>query len=80
MTLQLYRRNKAVHLEAVNEEGSTLQIDGASSVGGEGLGFRSMQFLLAALGSCSSIDIIELLRKQRQVLQDIQVKVEGERE
>ena len=31
-----------------------------------------MQLLLAGIGSCSSIDIILILKKQRQQLDDIQ--------
>jgi putative redox protein len=39
-----------------------------------------MQVLLAALGGCSVIDIISILKKQRQDLQDVKVTVTGERE
>jgi putative redox protein len=35
--------------------------------------------VLSAVGSCSSIDIILLLRKQRQDLQDIRIAVTGTR-
>jgi putative redox protein len=38
-----------------------------------------MQMVLAALGSCSSIDVIHLLNKQRQPLDDIQIKVTAQR-
>ena len=39
-----------------------------------------MQLLLAAAGSCSSIDIIMILKKQKQELKDIEVEVTAERE
>jgi putative redox protein len=39
-----------------------------------------MQMLLASLGSCSAIDVIHLLRKQRQELEDIKIIVTGERD
>ena len=39
-----------------------------------------MQLLLAGIGSCSSIDIIHLLKKQRQQLDDIKITVTAERE
>jgi putative redox protein len=80
MKIELQRKNKAVHLEAVNEDGATIQIDGSPAVGGENKGFRPMQLLLAGLGGCSTIDIVSILKKQRQELEDIRVVVDGERE
>ena len=41
---------------------------------------RPMQLLLAGIGGCSAIDVISILRKQRQPLEDIKVTVNGERE
>ena len=38
-----------------------------------------MQLLLAAIGGCSTIDIIGILKKQKQDLQDLQVDVDGDR-
>ena len=40
---------------------------------------RPMQLLLSSVGACSSIDIILLLRKQRQDLKDIRIAVTGTR-
>jgi len=39
-----------------------------------------MQLMLASAGSCSSIDVISILKKQKQNLRDIIVEVNGERE
>jgi putative redox protein len=55
-------------------------MDGSPAVGGENKGFRPMQMLLAALGGCSTIDIVSILKKQRQPVDDIAITVEGERE
>jgi putative redox protein len=41
---------------------------------------RPMQMLLAAMGGCSAIDVINILKKQKQDLKDIKVTVTGERE
>ena len=38
-----------------------------------------MQMVLAALGSCSSIDVIHLLNKQRQILRDIKIDITAQR-
>lgn len=80
MRIILERMNQAVHLKASNEAGAEIHIDGAAEVGGENLGFRPMQLLLASLGSCSSIDIISILKKQKQPLEDIRIVVDGERQ
>lgn len=39
-----------------------------------------MQMLLAAMGGCSAIDIINILKKQKQDLKDLKITVTGERE
>jgi putative redox protein len=38
-----------------------------------------MEMLLAALGSCSSVDVVEILAKKRQKLVSLEVAVSGER-
>jgi len=78
--IELSRLNDAFHLEAVNELGNSVHIDASPDIGGANKGMRPMQLLLAAMGSCSSIDIISILKKQKQDLRDIKVTVTGERE
>lgn len=79
MKITIQRLNDDVHMEAVNEDGVTVHMDGTPDIGGKNLGFRPMQMLLAAAGGCSSIDIIGILKKQRQKLDDFKVEVTGER-
>lgn len=76
----LTRKNAHVHFEATDEDGLSVQIDGGPGVGGEGKGVRPMQLLLMGLGGCSSIDVVEILRKQRQSLEDIKVEIVGDRD
>lgn len=45
---------------------------------GEVQGFSASELLLASLGSCSAWDVVEILRKKRQPLAGIEVRVEGE--
>jgi putative redox protein len=68
------------HMEATNEEGGLIRMDGSRSIGGLEGGFSPMQLLLAGVGGCSAIDIIGILKKQRQDLQDLIVEVEGDRQ
>jgi putative redox protein len=80
VTIELSRLNDAFHLEAVNESGSKVHIDASPDIGGKNLGMRPMQMLLAAMGGCSAIDLINILKKQKQDLKDIKITVTGERE
>lgn len=80
MEIKLKRIDENYLMEASNETGNTVQTDGSPAIGGSNQAMRPMQLLLAAIGSCSSIDIISLLRKQRQELEDIQITVTADRE
>lgn len=79
MKVTIKRIDDDFHLESTNADGLTVHTDGSPAIGGHNLAFRPMQMVLAALGSCSSIDVIHLLRKQRQALVHLEVEVEGQR-
>jgi putative redox protein len=38
-----------------------------------------MEILLGALGACSSVDVVEILRKKRQTLDSLEIEISGER-
>lgn len=78
--IEIKRLNDAYHMEATNESGATLQMDASPDIGGQNKGMRPMQVVLTALGGCSVIDVISILKKQKQDLKDIQITVTGERE
>jgi len=78
--IELNRLNDGFHMEAVNEQGNSLQMDASPDIGGTNQGMRPMQLLLSAFGGCSSIDIINILKKQKQPLKDLKVTITGERE
>jgi putative redox protein len=60
--------------------GNQLQTDIAVESGGRGQGFRPMQALLAALIGCSEVDIVSILKKQKQEVTAFRGTVEGKRE
>lgn len=80
MKINLRRLNEAVHFECTNEEGLVVHTDGSPDIGGEGKGVRPMQLLLMSHAACSSIDVVTMLKKLRQPLEDIQVEVNGDRD
>ena len=65
MLIQLERLDDAFNLKATNEQGNSVETDAASAIGGGGKGMRPMEMLLSSLGACSSIDVIDILRKMR---------------
>ena len=80
MNIKLQRKNNAVHLEATNESGNTVQIDGAPKIGGDNQGARPMEFLIMGLGGCSSMDVISILQKQKQEITDYSVDIQADRD
>lgn len=78
--IELNRLNDAFHFSAENENGNTVHIDASPDIGGTNKGMRPMQMLLAAMGGCSAIDIITILKKQKQDLKDLKITVTGERQ
>jgi putative redox protein len=67
-------------MEAVNEDGNSLLMDGSVAIGGSNKGMRPTQLLLSAVGGCSAIDIISILKKQKQVIESFEIIVDGEKE
>jgi putative redox protein len=55
------------------------RIDTASSLDEPGMGPTPMQLLALALGACTSMDVVSILEKMRQPLEDFSVEVSGER-
>ncbi|MEM6320266.1 MAG: OsmC family protein [Bacteroidota bacterium] len=79
MKIELTRADDAYHFISSNEDGLTVESDGSPAIGGGNKAMRPMQMVLSAMASCSSIDVVMILKKQRQRLDDIKVTVEGKR-
>ncbi len=79
MEIVIDRINNAVLLEAKNEEGNSIIMDGSPDIGGINKGMRPMQVLLASLGGCSSMDVLSILNKQKQIVSDYKVVLKGDR-
>lgn len=66
-----------MHFEAT-AGGHTLQMD-APPPYGTGTGMGPMTMLLAAMGGCTGMDIVDILKKQRQEITGLSITVTGER-
>ncbi len=60
--------------------GHHMHIDIPVDQGGGGAGFRPMQTMLSALCGCSGVDMVSILKKQRQSFNSLEILVDGERE
>ena len=58
--------------------GHKIIIDAVPEVGGENRGPRPKPFMLAALGGCTAMDVISILKKMRMEVKSFNVKVEGD--
>jgi putative redox protein len=79
MKVELVRVDDAFHFEAVGASNVPNHMDASVDIGGHNLGARPMEMLLMGLGGCTAIDVILILKKQRQVIEDLKITVEGDR-
>jgi putative redox protein len=61
-----------------NETGNSILIDNKTSQNPKGV--SPMELLLMGVAGCSSIDIISILKKQKQKFENLTIEVEGIRE
>jgi putative redox protein len=80
MHIELKRLDDAFHFEAVSETGNIAMMDAGENIGGHNKGVRPMQMLIMGLGGCSAIDVVLILKKQKQVIEDFQISIDAERE
>ena len=59
--------------------GHTFTMDGSPDVGGRNLGARPMEVMLIGMGGCTAIDVVSMLKKQRQDIVGVEVSLVGER-
>lgn len=78
--VQLNRVNGDYGFEAKDAYDHVITLDTSLDGGGENFGIRPMQSLLMGLGGCAGIDVVSILKKQRQVIEGFSMKISGERE
>ena len=78
--IELSRVSGDFGFEAKDEYGHIVKMDSNPQSGGLDFGVRPMQMLLMGLGGCSAIDVISILKKQRQEVRDYKMVINGDRE
>jgi putative redox protein len=68
-----------VCLMAEADSGHAVVIDGAPDIGGRNLGVRPMEMVLMGLGGCTAMDVLSILKKQRQHITDCVIEIQANR-
>ncbi len=63
-----------------DNDSNQMKMDIPVAQGGNGNGLRPMQTILASLCGCSAVDIISILKKQKQTYTNFTITVGGQRE
>lgn len=66
-------------LEVKNESGISIKMDATEKIGGKNKGMRPMEVLASSLAGCMSIDILLILKKQRQEVTFYEVNIDANR-
>lgn len=62
-----------------SDSGHAVVMDGPVEGGGRNLGLRPMELVLLGTGGCTAYDVVDILRKSRQPVQDCVVEIEADR-
>ncbi len=65
--------------EGSADSGYRLPLGAAADVGGADDGFRPLELMALSLAGCTAMDVISILRKKQQVVDEFEVRVEAER-
>lgn len=68
-----------MEFEADPPTGVKFTMDAHPEHGGHGKGPTPVETLLAAIASCSAMDVISILEKKRQVVTEYRIEVDGDR-
>jgi putative redox protein len=80
VVIDIIRQSGDFGFEATDANGHMIRMDTSAETGGINYGVRPMQVLLMGLGGCSGIDLVSILKKQRQEISYFAMHIEAERE
>ncbi|HZK65635.1 MAG TPA: OsmC family protein [Puia sp.] len=78
--VEVIRVSNDFGFEGTDASGNLVRMDSSPESGGHDFGVRPMQMLLMGLGGCSGIDIVSILKKQKQPVEGFRISIDGERE
>lgn len=70
---------EGMHFAGMADSGHTVHMDSDPSVGGTDSAARPMELFLIGLGGCTGMDVISILRKKRQDVTGLAMKIHADR-
>ncbi|MEC5393727.1 OsmC family protein [Bergeyella sp. RCAD1439] len=77
MIIKLNRIDDNFLFECTNSAGNSILLDNTSQANAKGV--SPMESVMMAVAGCSGIDVVSILKKQRQSIASFSAEVEGER-
>ena len=78
VAVTLKKQEADFHFRAFNKDGLFIDIDDATAYDdGKGNGVGPMQLLVMAIGGCSGVDVVSILKKGRQNIDEFNIEVSG---
>ncbi len=68
-----------MRFEAETGSGHSVPMDGPPDHGGQNLAARPMEMILVGMGGCSAFDVVHMLKKARQPVENCEVELHAER-
>ena len=80
VSVKLEKQEADFHFKAFNADGLSIDIDDATAYeDGKGNGVGPMQLLVMAIGGCSGVDMVSILKKARQNIDSFKIEVDGDK-
>ena len=71
--------NEGVSFFGSSESGHSVVLDGPPDLGGLNQGMRPMEMMLISIGSCTSFDVVTILKKSRQNIKSCEAEISAVR-
>lgn len=79
MRVRLEQVGAAAFSAKAGESGAELVLDGKPEIGGEGRGMRPTELFLTGLAGCAAMDVVHILSRQREPLEQLAIEIEGDK-
>lgn len=79
MHIQLRRTPDGHAMLGTDEAGNEIRLSLPEIAGGNATGLRPMQLMIMSLGGCAAVDILSILKKQRQQVDTLRMDIDAER-
>ncbi len=79
LSVKLKSLNRDLTFAAKGESGHWIMLDSKQDIGGNGAASSPMELVLDALGGCTGLDTLSILKKKRTPFTHLEMDIKGER-